>query len=715
MPMKPPHPAARQENAPSGPRGQRGMVTAAAVLFLIATVIYVLTQMLNVSAGNVSDGQRQFDGTAALFLAESGLETAQASLSGNLVGTVTNSSCTSIGSSFSLGGGTVVVSASSSPATCSSAGSTPCTACAITSTGKVGVSTRQVTRQISLTTQNGTFCNGTAGCADSPTVTWQLKLKNASANPSLAFFDLTFIKQGNNSATCAAASNCQLQLALSSPSNGANSVGLQGNVVSIPSGQTYPIYQVMGKGSDDLAEVGAFFPGTIAAPTLTGPSGSGGAAYWDSSNTTGNNNHAVTSMSGSTNDGTLTSSGACSAPSASGQTCTDWCYAGDTLVFGYTANVTGLTDQVNSVTFNSGGTLPQNVALTRVAKYPNAQVAGAPVDVEAEVWYAQNPNLTGSSPLAVNASSYKGRGTAAVGAAWTSNNSDTTHITGTTLTVGSSFHTTYAYPLQIISVGAVGVGDTVSSSGGSGNVNCSPSCPTITAQLTSTETGGALGGMGTYTISASQTVTAANNRAWKVSSKVINVTTCTICDLAAGDALPQGLVSSGTISSQASPLTTYGRTEVAGGLGRYTYSGTAAQLASASTLYVGTPGTTLYLPATSNQPSVTTPAMRIALKSGTGALAANTTVTAVATANAATKSFTVSTAPTTALDGATLCAGTCAFFVPGGTTAFTVGITSSTNEWASGFVCMTGVGTPQAVTSSSSAVSTWSEQLNPAP
>jgi hypothetical protein len=54
------------------PNRQRGMVTAVVMLFLIATVVFALSQMLNVSSGNVIDGQRQGDSTAAFFLAESG-------------------------------------------------------------------------------------------------------------------------------------------------------------------------------------------------------------------------------------------------------------------------------------------------------------------------------------------------------------------------------------------------------------------------------------------------------------------------------------------------------------------------------------------------------------------------------------------------------------------------------------------------------------------
>jgi hypothetical protein len=66
---------------------ERGMVTIVVVLFLIATVVFALAQMLDVSSGNVIDGQRQGDSAAAFFLAESGLERSRASVNAALAGT----------------------------------------------------------------------------------------------------------------------------------------------------------------------------------------------------------------------------------------------------------------------------------------------------------------------------------------------------------------------------------------------------------------------------------------------------------------------------------------------------------------------------------------------------------------------------------------------------------------------------------------------------
>ena len=74
------------------------MVTLVVMLFLIATVVFALSQMLNVSSGNVIDGRHQDDSTAAFFVAESGLEKAHASVNAALGGTFTNASCSGVAS-----------------------------------------------------------------------------------------------------------------------------------------------------------------------------------------------------------------------------------------------------------------------------------------------------------------------------------------------------------------------------------------------------------------------------------------------------------------------------------------------------------------------------------------------------------------------------------------------------------------------------------------
>jgi len=263
----------------------------------------------------------------------------------------------------------------------------------------------------------------------------------------------------------------------------------------------------------------------------------------------------------------------------------------------------------------------------------------------------------------------------------------------------------------------ISVNDTVFWSGGSGSPTCptGTSCGTIAAQVTPLQAGESIGGRGRYTLTGALAVPSANNRAWTIKSNVLRVSACTICFLASGDAL-SGLVSGRTISSQGALNNNFGLTEASGGIGRYTISGTATFVASAATLYAGTPGTTLYLPSTSSQPTVTTPPMRFLVKTGTGVLVSGSTVTAVSSPNAVTTAFTVSAAPTTALDGASICGGICALFVPGAatTTPFTLGgMTANFNEWASGFTCIKGVDIAPVIVNGATPLSArWTEVVN---
>jgi hypothetical protein len=105
------------------------------------------------------------------------------------------------------------------------------------------------------------------------------------------------------------------------------------------------------------------------------------------------------------------------------------------------------------------------------------------------------------------------------------------------------------------------------------------------------------------------------------------------------------------------------------------------------------------------------PTTIVAVKSGTGQFAAGTTVSAVASATR----FTVSSVPTTALNGAVICDGTCALFnspsVAGSTTQFTVNSTNDTLQWGGGFTCLKGVDKNKikVVTDLSTVGSSWTE------
>ena len=756
-------------------RGQRGMVTVFVMLFVIAAVIVAMVKMLEVSSAGVGDAQQQTDSTAAFFLAESGLDTAQSAVAVGLGGTFSNTTCTNIAAAIgtvALGRGSFSVTAQSEPPTCLNNSATGCDACNIVSTGVVGKASRAVEMRVGIQTANGVTCNGaTANCSNNPTPTWTLNLQNTSGVPALGLFALSYDQQGSNTATCPAGV-CRLQIALDSPNSGTNAIGLQGNAVTIPAGGSFPIYQVMSRPNNSVAEVGVFFRGT-AGVTLTGPNANPGAAsYWRAINQAGNLDKTIgvasggsVATQGSTNDGAFSAIEACSVPgsgtpSLTEQACKSWCHGGDTVAYVFSGNTTVIDTALTGVTFGTntvaaGTGAGQHVALTPMVQFPTSAVPNPPVVVDAEIWYASNQRLVSLANEAVRAdaymsgvSSYKGRGSGAVGARWVSNAADATRIVAdagsspptSTLTVGNSFT---AYPDQIIHPG-----DTVTVTVGTPAPpgSCSTNCGVVTLQLSSAETGGVLGGRGTYRVSGTFTVASANSRLWTSNSNVLHVRGCSVCFFANGDALGAPLALRTISGNQLGAPTTYGGVETTGGVGRYPISGAATYVALApNNLFVGTPGTTLYLPvapsvnvapAVAASPSLPAsapdvwPRTMLSIRGGTGVLAprpANPhtqvlSTSAVGVPNVVTRSFVVSVAPTTALDNASLCAGTCAFFVPQETasppsatvrTQFTVGITPNFNYWTSGFTCMRGVDIqPVRVTASSLATTRqWREPV----
>lgn len=719
---------------------QHGAASVAIAMLLMFILAAAVAAVLNMSGSSVMDAAKNEEQVAALFLAESGLERGQKVVTST--NPITNLTCTGIGGGpYFLGRGGFTLAGTSQPTICDSSGATPCTRCVLQSTGYIGPSfashtiERTIERSISLTTLNGVACNRltavpdcsnlTAVAVTPPTIpptwvtppTWSLTLQNNFPNTAVALFHLAATRQGNpTGGGCTPASNCSLQWNINSQ-NGAQSVLSMGNLYTIVGGGTsQTVYQTVSSSQpEDAVEVGVLFPGT-ATPIVAG-------AYWNDTNSGSGGTHGKgADAAGTTNNGTATSSGTCAAPApGTFQSCTNWCYGGDTLVFGFSGGATtGLTDSLDSVLFNTAGTPAQNIPLTKVSHFPTALIPGAPSTIYSEIWYAHNPNLS-PTPTADNASSYKGNGTGAIGATWGSGGNTCgvgqtgNCASGTILTVGTFATGSNAYPASIISIG-----DAISSSGGLGSIDCIPSCPTIVSQLTSTESGGALGGRGTYQLSSSQTVSASNGRNWTAASFTLKVSACTLCFFAPADTV-SFLIANKTISSQLAIDLTKWPGESTGGVGRYVLSSSGAPtlpttVASAATLraYSGTnpavtPGGTIYLPSTQSAPTVNN--TRVAIVSGTGVFAANTMATAAAAANAATNSFTVSPAPTTALNVATLCGGTCAYFdQASATTDFSIGKPANTGYWASGFTCLSGADiTPIPVTSSTAQATTWRE------
>lgn len=670
------------------PKRQRGMVTLVVMLFLIATVVFSLSQMLNVSSGNVIDGQRQGDSTAAFFVAESGLEKGHAIVNAAFGPTFNNTSCTSIptaaSSPYSLGRGSVSVSAVSTPATCDNRSVTPCEKCTVISSGQVGVSNRTLTQDMLLTTANGVSCNSAVSdCTNvsAPPPTWKLNLYNNYPSPAIAMFSLAAQRQGAQTGASCTNPACKLQWNINT-SNGGSSVGSMGNAVSIASGGSYEIYQTLTT-SYNVAEVGALFPGSSPGPSLTGRyvSGNpvpGGAAYWndnESGNTGGTIAKANSTSGFFTNDGTWTdpATDSCTTTPApnSKQTCTTWCYGGDTLVFGFAGSSSSVADELSDVIFDTAG---QNIHMARIAKFPTSGIAGAANNVYSEIWYLRNPdylsNATASSGGVV---------TGSIGATFTG-----------ALTNGSN-----VMAVSSITSGVLHVGDVVSCDGGG-------ACPAVLSAGTTSiiaQTLGTTGGVGNYTLSVSCANPNCGARNDKTSSTKLEVTAVGSGYLSVGDALTGTGVTANTAVSSI-----VGAGNVLG-----TYTVNTAQTVTSTANNLTAAGSTIHVIGA----AVPASGVLVSIKTGTGALPVQTRVLGSPTPTATV--FKVDKTPSSRLINATICGGTCAFFQhgPSATTSFNVTKSPNTGYWGGGFMCLKGVDiTPQVVTSSSAISRRWTEVIH---
>jgi len=689
------------------PRLQRGVASVVIAMLIIFILGAAVLGVMNMSGSSVVDAAKNEEQVSSLFIAESGLERARGILSTNPA-----SQCNTTafpGTPFNVGRGTFTYAAPTyTMAACPGTASTSC--CSVEVTGNIGSSSRTLRLDVALGIGNGSLAgsggaNPTNACTTSPIATSLTNPINAPA-VLLSFFGYRQHVPGGaplSSWNCTPPAQTVTLNSQNFESNSNALVGVRGNSYDVAALGTIPkLLQGLDLASN-YSLVSVVFPGVSGlAPVKKN-------TYWNDLKNRPNNTgtEQVGSITGSTNSGVANNTDVCQTPVSLGidgtftpsyhgnnQSCHSWCYGGDTLVFGLAHGGASATSAVNSITFNmaAGATPAQSIPMVRQVHQavPNVSLTSTcgayPCYLYSDIWYAYNPNLS-PNLTTPNASSYKGNGTGAIGATFTGNRS------ATTLTVTG--FSGAAYPAQIISIG-----DTL---GGAG-----VTAGTITAQLTSNEPSGAfnptgpLGGRGTYSTSSSQTL---SSQTVTAASTVLNVSACTICFFENGDPV-SGLIAGRTINAVQLALRTG---EAAGGIGRYPVSGAATTIASAA-VKAGTPGTTIYLPSSPapSMPTVATPPTRITVYSGAGVLAANTTVnsSSLSDANAVTKQFTVATAPTTPLDIATLCGGTCAFFdgpsLTTSTTSFTVDTGNPTENanthWAGGFTCLSGVDSANIIT-----------------
>jgi hypothetical protein len=629
---------------------------------LVAGVIFILAQTMGIVGTRSTDTSQQLDSTAALMLAESGLQRAEAIVgrSGNS-GIMAEADCTGVATaspSFTLGRGSFSYSTTRTVAAPPGCTEGLCTGCTVNVTGTVGSASRTLEQTYTLGVSYGVAGRGT-------TVT--MVLRNIHNVPATSLFNLAWKRQdpGGNADTTFCANDptgCGLQWNLES-SNGNTSVGGMGVTVDIaPNTVSRRVVQTISQ-SRDYVEVGGLFPSVSATttPTVTG-------AFWDDKHVT----HLTGVNAGSTGgvvNGVATTTSTCTPSpttypsggtgSFQADTCTSWCSASDTLVYGISGRSQTSADQLTAVTFGTNG--PNPSALTKLVHFPNldGSTPNASGKAFSEVWYLFNPDY-----LSVNADYSNSAGLTSYPSAVKAT-AGANPVLNANLANGD---TTMTVVSLADSNTRICQGDTLS---GDSDINGA----TITSPA-------GCGTTGTYTFSPAATGNVNKNNV-VVSSTHLRVIGSTGANLQAGTANVRPGITTVSIASGPSG-------------GEYTLS-SAVNLGGTVYVTQGASSTTIRVPAgtvlPSSNPYVSTTLTVFGVTGspvGAGAFPAGTKVVSVGV-----DSFTVSAAPSTGLYGAKVCGGLCAFFnSPSSTSAITdYSVTKSggTLQFAGGFVCLRGV------------------------
>lgn len=711
---------------------QRGISTILFAMLLVTGVLFILAQTTDLLKIRATDTAQDQDSTAALMLAESGLQRAQGIVTkSQLNGTMSETVCTTTvpsGAPFSVGRGTITYGVSTAvPSPCASG---TCTSCTVEATGTVGSAKRTLQMKFDLGVVYGTTGRGT-------TVT--LALTNTFDTQTIALFNLGWRRQGAGGNASGTQDTPPVTVPASTvlwnveSSSGAPSVGGIGTAVPIANGTASPVETQYLQLSRDYTEVGGLFPSN--SPTVY-PKVIG--SFWSNVNGAHNPQTAQSSgTTGSVNSGFATTDGtACNAadnPSLAGnhntqQNCFKWCYdpaqdigSAETLVVGIAARSTTTADSVTTVRLNTtaNASYPaQNYPLTQLVHFPDGSISLASGAVYSEIWYAYNQAYS-SSDTGAGASVYP---STLVGSA------------GGTVTLATSLTAT-STTFQASAVdGYVCVGDKFFNGSGQAGRMDGLSVTAVPGGGTCSNTTGTTA-TATYTLSGVPTGSVPSGLKPKTSSSKFVSTGTTGSNLAAGSAtLAVGSASSTTTSTvtiSASGPTVQGSVNIYG-------MATTATFTTTSIIYQGTPtsstvnGTTVwtvYVPPTT--------ALPLGPGSGTDVAGAPYTVDTVLqvfkargpslwiplSANAkvvsvGTNSFTMTNpGATPGFFNVRVCGGVCALFSdPSNITNFTdFAITKSagTNQWSSGFVCLSGVDRSRIIPIKSSAVKnkTWLEKI----
>lgn len=688
------------------PHRQRGAVSVVIAMLLLLILTAAVTTSMVMSGSSVVDAANNEEQIASLFLAESGVERAQAAISSAAQGdSYTDTTCSNMttAGSFSLGRGSFrYLSAQPAPSPCG--GFNPdCTSCTITVAGTIGSSSRTIRSNVS---SKQTY--GVAGYGSQFSLTLHPKVNN-----TLVFTNLAYRAKdgaGNNASVtnCAntgSSSIVSCTAAWNITGQGTTNVSGMGVYASVPTAGDYTIADTLTANRYYVLTGALFYPTTGGSVSLIGSYGkdTGNNKTTGTASTTGSvpNNWLCSPSNGTTANMSLAANS-------------------DTLVYGFSSLATAGGSKLTSVSFSKSSNPPQLYMRKILDMEGNPDPALSNKYLYSHIWYAYNaPYFPGTSATATNGANFTG----AVGAVVTGS------ISGTTLTVTG------------VTGGVLRAGDTINGNG--------VTATTISAFGTGGTTGA--GGTGTYAVSLSQTAASTTLTA---SSKVLRVTGVSSGVLTANDAITTGISGSPVIQTFTTPGTTG-----TGLTGEYILGTQVAAVSSGNAIAMQSSGTTITLSGSLSGSYITpSTGTAVAVSSGTGlfnqanvtgSISANTlTVSAVSSGSlhvgdalfgvniapqtritdfvsgtlggvgvytitpspdsasnlivaraavvtvASASSYTVSQLPATRLSGAQMCGGVCPFFINGSgasSTDFNVTGFAGGDDWASGFACLNGI------------------------
>jgi hypothetical protein len=704
------------------PRLQRGAASVGIAMLIMFILVAAVAASMIMSGSSVLDAAKAEEQIAALYLAESGVEYAQATINGGAeAGDDATTTCTGLaGVSRPLPrGGFNIASGTPITTTTSACSVPPC--CRVQVVGTTGSSTsRTIFAMAASSSSDGVEGHGGHTAPFSlnmyPKVDGTAVITNLAfgskygggSNATLTGCNNTSYVSGDPFTNCVIGWNL-----VGTGQNNLTGIGVFASVATATSG----FYTITDTLSSDRNYVltGALFLPKITTPVLIPVTQSG---YFGSD--TGSNKTAQTT-------------------GLTGKTTNNWCTAdADTLVYGFSTlpNYTPPTvpSQLNGVTF---GIQP----LRLIMSMTDTQTDSGSVNLDylnSQMWFAYNPIYL----LTANASS-GGVVTGSIGGV-------TTFTGDTTFPANSSILTVSAPSNNLISVGDV----ITCTSGG----QCPIQAGTIISETrTENPARTGTGGVGTYTISPAATNNLSKPMQAARTSLALTVTGVTSGYLSVEDTITGTGVTAGTTITSV-PVTCPSPTtcNLTGSYGispaqnvpstTITANGTtihvagAASLPSAGTVVADSSGTGRFADAQvtgsitgatltvtgvtsgtlsvgdvisgtnigadpTGAPKTITAMYPTGVLTGQGLtgtytvsssqdVAAGTIIsrTAVVSSDSATSSFKVSKTPSTRLSGSTVCGGACAFFDYSATsTALSLaGITSGDN-WSSGFWCLNGV------------------------